>query len=216
MQHDGNFVEYGPSGAVWSSSTGGTGDGASATMQADGNFVVYRSGGGATYSSSTAPSSGDRLVVQDDGNLVIYDGSGKALWARGQLLQATNKAAVDWANSRVGQVIANPTSDQPYSAHQWSGYCWQFVVKAFGGKVPTGLGSAQGGWNYYHSRGMTRTGAPPYGSIAFWSYRTDGHAAVAVGGGDTIGTFGTSRDRKAVGHAMYNNRGITYLGYVIP
>ena len=85
MQGDGNFVEYGPSGVVWNSRTGGTGSSNRLVMQTDGNLVIYPPSGAAVWSSSTAPSSNDRLAVQTDGNLVIYSGS-TALWAKGQLL----------------------------------------------------------------------------------------------------------------------------------
>jgi len=79
MQGDGNFVVYGPSGATWSSQTGGSG-GTQVIMQQDGNLVIYAPGGRAVWSSSTAPSGGDALVMQDDGNLVIYS-AGTALWS---------------------------------------------------------------------------------------------------------------------------------------
>jgi hypothetical protein len=127
---------------------------------------------------------------------------------------ATGAAAVTWANAHNGQVYGT-AAEQPASAHQWSGYCWTFVVDAFGGAAPREE-TAQAGWNYYAARGMTHTGAPPAGTIAFWSYGTDGHAAVAVGGGLTVGTHGSSSNRYAVYSVAYNNRGLTYLGWVDP
>ncbi|MBV9593714.1 MAG: CHAP domain-containing protein [Actinobacteria bacterium] len=79
MQGDGNLVVYGPSGAIWSSGTAGTGPG-QLMMQSDGNLVLY-SAGRPTWASNTEPSAADRLVMQDDGNLVIYDGGNRPLWS---------------------------------------------------------------------------------------------------------------------------------------
>ena len=73
---DGNFVLYGPSGALWAS--GRAAD--FVVMQGDGNLVGYTNGGVATWASNTAGSGGNRLVVQDDGNVVIYSPS-RAVWA---------------------------------------------------------------------------------------------------------------------------------------
>lgn len=85
MQSDGNFVEYGPKGAVWSTRTNGS-KGNVLAMQRDGNLVIYGQGR-AVWASRTEPSSNDVLVMQSDGNLVIYDGAFTALWAKGRLLQ---------------------------------------------------------------------------------------------------------------------------------
>jgi surface antigen len=79
MQTDGNFVLYGPHGALWSTRTGGS-SGGSLSMQADGNLVLYRNGA-AIWLSGTAGYSDVSLVLQDDGNLVLYRG-GTPLWAR--------------------------------------------------------------------------------------------------------------------------------------
>jgi hypothetical protein len=123
-------------------------------------------------------------------------------------------AAVSWANAHNGEVYGT-AAEQPADAHQWSGYCWTFVYDAFGGAAPR-EDTAQAAWDYYAAQGKTHTGAPPAGTIAFWSYGTDGHAAVAVGGGMTVGTRGTSSDRYAVEEVAYDNRGLTYLGWVDP
>lgn len=73
---DGNFVLYGPSGAMWAS--GRAAD--FVVMQGDGNLVGYTNGGGVAWASNTAGSGGNRLVVQNDGNVVIYSAS-RAVWA---------------------------------------------------------------------------------------------------------------------------------------
>jgi surface antigen len=78
MQGDGNFVLYTPSGARWSTRTGGQ-NGAAIVMQGDGNLVMYRNGG-VLWHTGTAGYASPSLVMQDDGNLVLYAG-GAARWA---------------------------------------------------------------------------------------------------------------------------------------
>jgi hypothetical protein len=100
LQADGNLVEYGPDGAIWSTLTGplvspaspkvgygGLGD--KAVMQEDGNFVLYKDDVAVWY-SSTAGFGGARLLLQDDSNLVVYGRDGGALWSwlTGNLLGA--------------------------------------------------------------------------------------------------------------------------------
>lgn len=77
MQTDGNLVLYGPSGALWASSTGGTGNWA--VMQGDGNLVVYNSASKPLWATGTGWPGSD-LSVQNDSNLVMYSGS-TPLWA---------------------------------------------------------------------------------------------------------------------------------------
>jgi surface antigen len=77
MQGDGNLVEYGPNGAVWASSTSGSGG--FVGLQGDGNLVVYI-GGTARWAANTAGFPGVELVVQDDGNVVSYS-QGLPVWA---------------------------------------------------------------------------------------------------------------------------------------
>lgn len=80
MQGDGNLVEYGPSGALWSTRTGGH-PGSRAVMQGDGNLVVYGPTGNPLWASGTWGNSGTRLVVQNDSNVVMYAPSGPPLYA---------------------------------------------------------------------------------------------------------------------------------------
>ena len=77
MQGDGNFVLYTPSGARWSTRTGGQ-NGSAIVMQGDGNLVMYRNGA-AIWHTGTAGYTGASLIMQDDGNLVMYRGA--AIWA---------------------------------------------------------------------------------------------------------------------------------------
>lgn len=79
MQTDGNLVLYGPSGALWSTVTVGSGA-TFAQTQTDGNFVVYTSASVPVWSSGTSGNPGAWLALQNDGNLVIYDGSNVAIW----------------------------------------------------------------------------------------------------------------------------------------
>jgi len=79
MQTDGNLVLYGPSGALWSSTTAGSGA-TFAQTQTDGNFVVYTAANVPVWSSGTSGNPGAWLALQNDGNLVIYDGSNVAIW----------------------------------------------------------------------------------------------------------------------------------------
>jgi hypothetical protein len=89
VQHDGNVVVYSsshhdPSNAIWSSNTGGKGQGPHVLrMQGDGNLVLYDAHGQPTWSSDTYQKGahGHYLLIQDDGNLVVYDGHQKPIWA---------------------------------------------------------------------------------------------------------------------------------------
>lgn len=81
MQTDGNFVVYGPSGALWWTGTN-TGASSYVAMQSDGNLVVYSGGANSRPVWATFSAGQDaRLVIQDDGNLVIYSGE-RPLWSR--------------------------------------------------------------------------------------------------------------------------------------
>jgi hypothetical protein len=85
MQSDGNFVVYGPAGAIWA--TGTSGPNPRLSMQADGNLVLYSStvfpsgADQALWHTRTVDWSGTLLIMQDDGNLVLYRIDGTALWS---------------------------------------------------------------------------------------------------------------------------------------
>jgi hypothetical protein len=76
MQSDGNLVLYGPSGAIWATSTVGRGAN-HLRMQGDGNLVMYNAADRPVWASSHYNTF---LIVQNDGNVVIYDG-GRPIWA---------------------------------------------------------------------------------------------------------------------------------------
>jgi hypothetical protein len=124
--------------------------------------------------------------------------------------------AISWAIAHNGEIYGTAT-EQPADQHEWSGYCWTFVVDAFGGAVPVEP-TAEAGFDYYNQRGMVVADGtpPPAGTIAFYSYDNDGHAAVAIGGGQVIGTQGTSSQRLPVYQVAFNQLPLTYLGWVAP
>jgi hypothetical protein len=70
MQDDGNLVLYGPTGALFDTSTNDRG--VRLEMQHDGNLVIYDSAHQAVWNSATQGNPGAQLAVQNDGNLVLY------------------------------------------------------------------------------------------------------------------------------------------------
>ncbi|MCJ1685537.1 hypothetical protein [Rathayibacter sp. VKM Ac-2927] len=81
MQVDGNFVVYGPKGAIWQSRTAGIDS--TLVLSENGVATIETASGAVTWTSR--PASGAvgpfRLVMQSDGNLVEYDGQGRAVWS---------------------------------------------------------------------------------------------------------------------------------------
>jgi len=73
MQSDGNLVEYGPGGPLWSTMTTGT-SGAWFVQQGDGNGVIYNGAGQAVWANGTM-NAGAFLNVQNDANIVSYIGA---------------------------------------------------------------------------------------------------------------------------------------------
>jgi len=85
MQHDGNFVIYCGSQAIWSTQTDGNNVFEGLMFQKDGNLVIYTiSNGGIKepiWSSGTYRTEADYLILQDNGNLVLYGHYGeRMLW----------------------------------------------------------------------------------------------------------------------------------------
>jgi hypothetical protein len=78
MQGDGNFVVYGPSGAIFATGTGYAGT--VATMQGDGNFVLYRPGTIPVWATGTSGHANSIITIQNDGNLVVYAPGTIAVW----------------------------------------------------------------------------------------------------------------------------------------
>jgi hypothetical protein len=106
MQGDGNLVQYGPSGAVWSTGTSGADH---AVMQSDGNLVLYSSGGDARWGSGTdGYGAGVTLSLQDDGNLVLYR-DGSAVWTRSVVRWLTVAANAMSSGTPGTQSMSGPT-----------------------------------------------------------------------------------------------------------
>jgi NlpC/P60 family len=169
MQRDGNFVEYGPRGALWSTRTNGTGA-TKLVMQADGNLVLY-AGHRAVWASWTNTSTHDRLVMQADGNLVIYNGANHALWAKGHLLRtATGVRILAIARSYLGT---------PYGGQfDCSGYT-QVVYRQAG--VANLIHNAEA--QREHMRIIPGAQALPGDLIFYMSGGSAYHVAIFAGGG---------------------------------
>lgn len=82
FQTDRNLVLYGPSGAIWATSTVGANP-REAVMQGDGNLVIYRTDGVPVWNSRTPGYNNASLRIQDDGNVTLVRGS-TLLWQRGE------------------------------------------------------------------------------------------------------------------------------------
>jgi LysM repeat protein len=101
LQVDGNLVLSGPTGAVWSTGTGGK-QVARADMQSDGNLVLYTADNGVVWASDTADRPGAHLVVQDDRNIVVYAADGTTgLWSPNTYTTDADKAAEADAKARA-------------------------------------------------------------------------------------------------------------------
>jgi len=116
MQTDGNLVEYGPSGAVWSTGTSGSNF---VAMQTDGNLVIYRTTGGAIWSSNTSNGSPAVLALQDDSNVVVYQGS-TPTWSRDVVGYGTVKPA--GGTQGMSQPTLNSTQITTYPAGKILGF----------------------------------------------------------------------------------------------
>lgn len=103
MQGDGNFVLYGPKGALWAAGTEGKGN--VAVMQADGNLVVYSADKSPLWYSGTWDDHGARLRLQNDGNLVLYRGD-DAVWHTNTYVRDTS--LVPGEKLVAGQQIVSP------------------------------------------------------------------------------------------------------------
>jgi surface antigen len=138
MQTDGNLVEYGPNGAMWSSRTYGSGSSDRAVMQGDGNFVVYNPSNAPLYHTGTYNNPGTYLIVQDDGNVVLY-GSGRALFAtswhetRGSSTTSGDAASPGWCTYYAYQRFHQDTGIWPYFAGDAG--AWNDYAQAHGWRV---------------------------------------------------------------------------------
>ncbi len=79
MQTDGNLVLYGPTGALWWTSSNGPGR--TMLFQSDGNVVVYGPTG--PVWAINQQNWGAEMTLQNDGNLVIRAEDGRIVWQTG-------------------------------------------------------------------------------------------------------------------------------------
>ena len=163
MQTDGNLVEYGPSGAPWSTNTAGSGANR-VIMQSDGNIVLYTASGVPVFATGTSGPSA-RLVVQNDGNIVEY--AGPAVWAS----QNRSEKAIQWFYNHLGQT-------------GYEGLCEAAVETGFGNyfRYPTAIAD----WNARAKH--TPYSSAPRGALVFYNTSASGHVAISLGNGKVIST----------------------------
>lgn len=175
LQTDGNVVEYGPGGALWTTGTGGRG-GATLVNQSDGNLVLYGPGGSALWASGGR--SAAALVVQTDGNVVTYAGS-TPTWTThtdGGTSRLAASTAVAFARAQIGK---------PYvwgAAGPGAYDCSGLTMAAF----------AAGGVRLPHRAALqfglgtpVAFGAMIPGDLVF-SYSGPGHVGIYIGNGQMI------------------------------
>lgn len=110
MQADGNFVFYGPSGALWSTNTYGTAN-AYLILQGDGNLVIY-SNAGAIWNSGTWRSGQLSLTPTDAGQLSLVTPGGSVAWSVPQTLadMAISQLLALFNNYRASLGLAQETT----------------------------------------------------------------------------------------------------------
>jgi len=167
MQTDGNLVEYGPSGPMWSSNTPGSGTSNRLVMQTDGNLVMYTASGGVPFATGEVGSgSNDYLAVQNDGNVVQYGGGGAVF--------ATNSAterAIQWFYDNMGST-------------GYEGQCEKAVETAFGHAFR--FLTAYQDWQ--KSQQHPGSAAAPRGTLVFYMTSASGHVTISLGNGTVIST----------------------------
>jgi hypothetical protein len=165
MQTDGNLVEYGPSGATWSSNTAGSGSNNRLTMQSDGNLVMYTGSGAVPFATGEVGSgTNDTLAVQDDGNVVQY-GTGGAVFAT---LSDTERA-IQWFYNHEGSTA-------------YEEKCELAVENSFG--TSNQYATAYSDWQ--HRAQHPNSAAAPRGTLVFYKTSADGHVAISLGNGTVI------------------------------
>ena len=174
MQTDGNLVEYGPSGPMWSSNTPGSGASNRLVMQTDGNLVMYTASGGVPFATGEVGSgSNDYLAVQNDGNVVQY--------ATGGAVFATNSAAeraIQWFYNNMGST-------------GYEGQCEKAVETAFNHAFHFLTAYLDWKASQQH-QGST---AAPRGTLVFYKTSPDDHVTISLGNGTVIST-------SALGHKI--------------
>jgi hypothetical protein len=169
MQTDGNLVEYGPSGPMWSSNTPGSGTSNRLVVQTDGNLVMYTASGGVPFATGEVGSgSNDYLAVQNDGNVVQY-GSGGAVFAT----NSATERAIQWFYNNMGST-------------RYEGKCETAVETAFGSTWPRPYLTAYQDWQARQQHpGST---AAPRGTLVFYMTSASGHVTISLGNGTVVST----------------------------
>jgi NlpC/P60 family len=167
MQTDGNLVEYGPGGAMWSSNTPGSGGSNRLVMQTDGNLVMYTASGGVPFATGEVGSgSADYLAVQNDGNVVQY-GSGGAVFAT----NSDTERAIQWFYNHMGSTA-------------YEGKCETAVENSFG----TSLQYLTAYSDWQHRAQHPNSAAAPRGTLVFYMTSASGHVTISLGNGTVIST----------------------------
>src|SRR5689334_17845823 len=167
MQTDGNLVEYGPSGWMWTSNTAGSGGANRLVMQTDGNLVMYTATGAVPFATGEVGSgSNDSLVVQNDGNVVQY-GSGGAVFAS----QSSTERAIQWFYNHMGSTA-------------YEGNCEKAVENSFG----TNLQYLTAYQDWQHRAQHPNSAAAPRGTLVFYMTSASGHVTISLGNGTVIST----------------------------
>jgi len=167
MQTDGNLVEYGPGGPLWSSNTPGSGGSNRLVMQTDGNLVMYTASGAVPFATGEVGSgSNDSLAVQDDGNVVQY-GNGGAVFAT----NSDTERAIQWFYNHM-------------SSTAYEGQCELAVENSFG----TSRQYATAYSNWQHRAQHPNSTAAPRGTLVFYKTSASGHVTISLGNGTVIST----------------------------
>ena len=174
LQTDGNVVEYGPGGALWTAVTAGRG-GNLLLNQTDGNLVLY-SGGTPLWSSGTAGRGATTLLTQGDGNVVSYVGSAPVwnTYTAGGVSRLVSSYVVAFVKNQLGKPYS-------YGAAGPSSYdCSGLAMAAY---ASAGVGLPHSAAAQFHY-GVPVSALVP-GDLVF-SYSGPGHVGVYIGNGNMI------------------------------
>ena len=171
MQTDGNLVEHGPSGWMWSSNTVGSGRANRLVMQTNGNLVMYSASGQVPFATGVVNSgSNDSLVVQNDGN-VVQHGSGGAVFST----NSNTERAIQWFYNHTG-------------ATNYEGKCELAVENSFGTR-----GQYATAYTDWQHRAQHPNSAAPRGTLVFYKTSAAGHATISLGNGTVISSSAAGR-----------------------
>jgi hypothetical protein len=110
-------------------------------------------------------------------------------------VSAQMQRAANWAIAEKNS--PDPTWSDHYG-HAWSGWCEQFAEQAEG--FTFRFASAIDHYRWQQGQGRIHTDAnPPVGALVFYGGGGGyGHVAISIGGGQAVGTYGTSGQRLPV------------------